>query len=80
MADVKIRMLPDWVVQAHRSRAEAVGRSLEEELRTLLTEAALAVQGEFSNEADTFREGLQAKYGTFADSTPELIRDREQRG
>jgi len=40
MADVKIRKLPEWVVVAFKDRAAHRGRSLEEELRSLLTEAA----------------------------------------
>ena len=44
VADVKIRKLPDWVVDTYRARAQAAGHSLEEELRSLLTEAALERQ------------------------------------
>ena len=40
MADVKIRKLDDWVVESFRARAKQAGRSLEEELRQFLTEAA----------------------------------------
>ena len=40
MAEVKIRDLPDWVVAAHKSKAQQAHRSLEAELRRLLTEAA----------------------------------------
>ncbi|GEM_PF-4462852 len=33
MADVKIRNVPDWVVNWHRKRVEKEGVSLEEHLR-----------------------------------------------
>jgi plasmid stability protein len=80
MADVKVRQLPDWVLETHRSRARAAGRSLEEQLRCLLTQAALDAQTEFAVEVVAFREGLQARYGLLPDSTPGIVQDREQRG
>jgi len=40
MAQVLIRNLPDAVVDAHRARARAHGRSLEQELREVIERAA----------------------------------------
>jgi plasmid stability protein len=80
MADVKIRKLPDWVVDTYRARAQAAGHSLEEELRSLLTEAALERQREFRRKAEKFRARLRAKYGQLSDSSPGIIQDREKRG
>jgi len=80
MADVKIRRLPDWVLDTYRLRAQAAGRSLEEELRALLTEAALDRQRQFASEAKAFRNGLRAEYGELSDSTPGIVKDRERRG
>lgn len=40
MAQVLIRNLRDDVLEAHRARAKAHGRSLEQELRTLIENAA----------------------------------------
>lgn len=80
MADVKIRKLPDWVVQAHRGRAERAGRSLEEELRLLLTDAALKPQREFAERAAAFRERLRRQFGELSDSTKEIRKDRQARG
>ena len=40
MAQVLIRNLPDHVVEAHRDRARAHGRSLEQELREVIERAA----------------------------------------
>jgi plasmid stability protein len=40
MAQVLIRNLPETVVEAHRARARAHGRSLEQELREVIERAA----------------------------------------
>lgn len=77
---VKIRKLPDWVIEAHKARAEKAGVSLEEELRRLLTESALRPQLEFAGKAAAWAAQLQARYGTFSDSTPLIRQDRDDRG
>jgi len=77
---VKIRKLPDWVLDAHRTRAAQEGVSLEEELRVVLTEAALKPKLEFADRAAALTAGLRAKYGTFSDSTELIREDREERG
>ena len=80
MADVKIRKLPDWVVSSLRLRAESSGRSLEEELRTLLVEAASRPKQDRATELAAFREMLRRKYGTLHSSTEDVRADREARG
>jgi len=59
MADVTIRKVEDWVLDTYRARAEAAGHSLEEELRSLLTETALERQREFRRQAEKFRARLR---------------------
>ena len=80
MADVKILKLPDWVVSTLRVRATHVGRSLEEELRTLLTEAASKPKREIIAEMTAFRSMLRRKYGQLSDSTRGIRADRKARG
>ena len=41
MTDVRVRNVDDWVVELHRNRAKLEGRSLENELRQVITDAAL---------------------------------------
>jgi plasmid stability protein len=77
---VKIRKLPDWVLDAHRARAAQEGVSLEEELRVVLTEAALKPKLEFAGKAAELTASLRAKYGTFSDSTDLIREEREERG
>ena len=80
MPDVKVRRLPEWVVAAHKLKAEHAGRSLEEELRVLLTEAAIRPQQDSAAEIAAFRSRLRRKYGTLSDSTVQIREDREARG
>jgi plasmid stability protein len=80
VADVKIRKLPDWVVASFRSRAAALGRSLEEELRLLLTEVARSRRQQFLAETGAFQNRLRSRYGQLSDSTGGIRDDREQRG
>ena len=61
MADVKIRNLDDWVVSSYRARARYAGRSVEEELRHTLTEAALAARREWAEELRKLRERMLAE-------------------
>jgi plasmid stability protein len=80
MPDVKIRKLPDWVVVAFKSRASVAGRSLEEELRQLLTEAASHPARDRAAELSAFQDMLRRKYGELSDSTAAIRADREARG
>lgn len=80
MAEIKVRMLPDWVVETHRARAESSSRSLEEEIRCLLTNAALESQRQFAETVDTFRKRMEERYGTLPDSTAGIVEDRERQG
>lgn len=80
MADVNVRKIPDWVIETFRSRAAASGRTLEEELRSLLIDVARAGRVEFRAQAKAFQESLRTQYGEVSDSTPGIVEDREQRG
>ena len=80
MAEVKVRRLPDWVVAAYRMRAEQAGRSLEEELRVLLTEAVAKPQRDCAAKISSLRKSLRRKYGTLSDSTALIREDRQTRG
>jgi plasmid stability protein len=80
MADVKIRKLDDWVVASFRARARQAGRSLEEELRQFLTEAARERRRRFAGKLEAFGEQLRSKYGEMPDSTPLIREGRDEFG
>jgi plasmid stability protein len=80
MAEVEVRGLEDWVVVSLLHQAKRNGRSLEEELRAILKEAALRPQHEFAKAAAAFQAEIAAKYGVMEDSTPYIRADRDERG
>jgi len=80
MADVKIRKLDEWVVESFRARAKQAGRSLEEELRQFLTEAARERRMRFIAELEELNAELREKYGELPDSTPLIREERDQYG
>jgi plasmid stability protein len=82
MAEVKIRQLPDWVVEAHKQQAQRTGTSLEQHLRTLITESAHAQKGSFLQIARACRENLQQELGgKLPDRTADIVREmRDERG
>lgn len=76
MADVKIRNLEDHVVDAYKQRAEAQGRSLEEELRQTLRKGLSQNSKEL---ADELREFQKRMFGdrVLSDSTDYIRAQRE---
>jgi len=74
MADVKIRNLPDWLVDWHKRRAEAAGVSLEEHLRQLLERERADTIHRLAELARKHRARIEAVTGVLKDSTP-LIRE-----
>ncbi len=82
MAEVKVRQLPEWVLEAHKHQARNMGISLEQHLRTVITESARADRLSFLQIAKACRENLKGELGgTLPDRTADLIREmRDERG
>ena len=77
MGQLLIRGLDENLIEKLRKRAEGNHRSLEGELREILTMAARQVDVETARRmADEFRRGLEGRY--HSDST-ELIREDRDR-
>jgi plasmid stability protein len=79
MADVKIRKLPDWVVDFYKKSAERAGRSLEEELRVLLTENTQAKRQEWAARIDKLHKSW-GKRRIFPNMVLEEREERERKG
>lgn len=77
MAQVIVRNLPDEVVARLKARAAAHRRSLEQELRQILSEAARPSRAEILADLDRIRAMTPKVPQT--DST-ELIREERDRG
>lgn len=76
MAQVLIRNIDDDAIRRLRSRAARKGVSLEQELRTILTEAARTDRTEFGKRAAAFRRKLAGR--RHSDSTFLIRRDRDR--
>lgn len=70
MKEVRVRNLPDEVVETLRRRAQRNGNSLEGELRTMLTEEAFRPQRELIASIKRQHEEQFAAHGVLPDSTP----------
>lgn len=77
MAQVKIRNLDDDVLAVLKHRASIENRSLEEELRRILTLAAQTERSDFIREARSFQESSTA-FGSQIDSVTLLREDRDR--
>jgi plasmid stability protein len=80
MAEVKIRRLPDWVVDHHKRNAERAGRSLEEELRQFLTDEALGKRDRLWKRLAETRARIRKRHGVLTDSTADIREERERLG
>jgi plasmid stability protein len=78
MAEVKVRRLDDRVVEHHRRNASKAGRSLEEELRRVLTDAALAKRRAWAERLRALRKEMHERYGQLPDSTPLIRAERDE--
>lgn len=80
MSSVRVRNLDPRVISELKERAKRHGNTLENELRSLLTDAATRPRREAAERAVAISEAIHAKVGTLSDSTPYIREERESRG
>jgi plasmid stability protein len=73
VADVKVRNLPDWLVEWHKREAARQGVSLEQRLRTVLEEPYRSERRKLIQLLDGLAAETRRKCGTLPSSVP-LIR------
>ena len=78
--EIRIRNVEEWVVDAHRLRAKQNGRTLEGELRTLLTEIAREKKRAVTARMRQRLEQMRQQHGTLTDSAWGIREDRDARG
>lgn len=76
MRQLTIRNLDDDVYERLRARAKVNQRSLEAEIRTILSGAVLPDRSDAIRKADGFRESLVGRYS--GDATAEIRKDRDR--
>ncbi|MBW4473974.1 MAG: hypothetical protein KME45_26910 [Stenomitos rutilans HA7619-LM2] len=74
MPEIRVRNLPNWLVNWYKDSAEQQGKTLEGYMRQMLRESPLIEQANFADELKQGLAELAAKYPTMPDSTP-LIRE-----
>jgi len=80
MANIRIRNLEDWVVETIRQIAGKNKRSMEEEMRTILREAASGPKKNLANLARNLREEIIREHGILPDSALSIREERDLRG
>lgn len=80
MAELRIRNLDEWVSSWLKSQAKLHGRTLEKELRELLTETARTQKQQVAQELLENLTDLEEKYGQFPEGTLGIREARETRG
>jgi plasmid stability protein len=80
MTELRIRKLDEWVTSWLKSQAKLHGRSLEKELRELLTETVRSHKRQISEQLLIDLEALGRKHGIFADGTKGIREERDKRG
>jgi plasmid stability protein len=76
MASLTIRRLDDQVYDALKARARRNGRSLEAEVREILSDRARS-KADLVERLRAFQDKMVAKHGVLPDSTP-LIREMRE--
>ena len=81
MTDIKIRGLPDWVVEREKCLAESQGQSLNQRLKSLIEDDARRVKREFLARVQQNYEKAKESGGLLPEGTVvQMIReDRETR-
>ena len=80
MAQIKVRDVDDWIVSVLKDNATNSGQSLEQLLRQLLKDAALADQLRFAKEQAVRLNEFNEKFGTLSDSMEGIREDRMLHG
>ncbi|MFZ5929303.1 MAG: FitA-like ribbon-helix-helix domain-containing protein [Acidobacteriota bacterium] len=78
MADVKVRNLPDWLVEWHKNEAAREGTSLEQHLRKVIEESYKAKRRRLARLVDELAEETRRKCGVLPSSVPIIRAARKE--
>jgi len=80
MAELRIRKLDDWVTSWFKVQAKLHNRTLERELRELLTEMVRSRKEQNAEQMLADLEMIEQKHGLFLDSAQGIREERDKRG
>lgn len=78
MTDIRVRNVDDRVVAELKAQARRHGRTLGDELRTLLAEAAQRPRKEMVEELRRLHETMRLETGVLPDSTRGIREERDR--
>jgi plasmid stability protein len=79
MGNLSIRNLDDAVIDRLKTRASRHGRSMEEEVRSIVSEAVKPSRAEWLARLDKIKANLTKQGRTFSDSSVLIREDRDSR-
>jgi plasmid stability protein len=80
MTELRIRKLDNWVASWLKQQAKLHKRSLEKELRELLTQTALSQKQQIADQLMSDLESLERKHGLFPEGATGIREERDRRG
>jgi plasmid stability protein len=80
MGEIRVRNLPDWLVEWYKDSAEQQGKTLEGYMRQMLQDSALSQQASFVAQLQEGLDQLAQKYDVMPDSTSLIRAMRDERG
>jgi|GEM_PF-1958822 len=80
MTELRIRKLDEWVIDCLKAQAKLHGRSLEGELRELLTETARSRKQQVADRLLADLAELEHRHGLFTGGTKGIREERDKRG
>lgn len=80
MTELRIRKLDDWVTSRLRSQAKLHNRSLEKELRELLTKTVRSRKEQIAKQMLSDLEAIERRHGLFPDCAKGIREERDKRG
>ena len=80
MTELRIRKLDDWVTSWFKTQAKLHNRSLEKELRELLTETVRLRKHQIAHQMLADLEAIEQKHGLFPDGAKGIREERDKRG
>jgi plasmid stability protein len=80
MTELRIRKLDDWVASWLKAQAKLHNRSLEKELRELLTDTARSQKQQVAEQLLADLEALEHRHGLFTEGANWIREERDERG
>ena len=79
MTELRIRKLDEWVTSWLKGQAKLHGRSLEKELREILTETVRSRKHQIADQLLADLDAIEQRHGLFVGGTKGIREERDKR-